>query len=116
MPQKPAIAPEAVQEFVGEAHGKLIKVKALLEHEPALVNASWDWGGGDWETALGAAAHMGKKDIARYLLERGARMDIFAAAMLGRLDVVKAVLTIQPAALMSPGPHGIPWMINCEKT
>ena len=45
------------------------------------MNASWDWGGGDWETGLGAAAHMGRRDIAELLLGRGARLDLFAAAI-----------------------------------
>jgi hypothetical protein len=32
------------------------KVKEFLAHDPKLIYTSWDWGGGDWETAL-AAAH-----------------------------------------------------------
>ncbi len=100
--------PEKVQSFVANAHGDLEVVRALLEEEPALVNATWDWGGGDWETALGAAAHMGRRDIALFLLERGARMDIFAAAMLGRVEVVRTVLEADPGARDFPGPHGIP--------
>jgi hypothetical protein len=83
-----AIAAELVQDFVSNAHGNLDRVQELLEQEPMSINAAWDWGGGDWETALGAAAHMGRKDIAHYLLERGARMDIFAAAMLGQVEIV----------------------------
>ncbi len=79
-----------------------------LEVEPALVNASWDWGGGDWESALGAAAHMGRRDIALTLLERGARLDLFAAAMLGHTEIVSAVLTAFPQMRDALGPHGIP--------
>lgn len=108
MDRPPALSSELVQEFVGKAHGDINRVKELLEQQPALVNACWDWGAGDWETGLGAAAHMGRADIANYLLERGARMDIFAAAMLGQLEVVKAVLAADPAARTAPGPHGIP--------
>jgi hypothetical protein len=108
MEAKPVLASELVQTFVGNAHGDLDKVKELLTQEPALVNAAWDWGGGDWETGLGAAAHMGRRDIANYLLEHGARLDLFAAAMLGKLEIVKAVLTEYPEANGIPGPHGIP--------
>jgi hypothetical protein len=108
METKPVLTAELVQEFVGNAHGDLEKVKELLLQEPALVNAAWDWGGGDWETGLGAAAHMGRKDIANYLLEHGARLDLFAAAMLGKLEIVKAALTEYPEAIDVPGPHGIP--------
>jgi ankyrin repeat protein len=86
----------------------------MLEVESALVNATWDWGGGDFETALGAAAHMGNKPIANYLLEHGARLDIFAAAMLGNLDVVKAALEAYPESVNTPGPHGIPLYVHAE--
>jgi hypothetical protein len=99
---------EKVQSFVAKAHGDLDGVRALLEEEPALVNATWDWGGGDWETALGAAAHMGRRDIALFLLEHGARIDVFAAAMLGEVEIVRAVLEAYPAARDVLGPHGIP--------
>lgn len=102
-----ALDPELVQEFVGNAHGDLTRVQQLLEQEPTLLNAAWDWGGGDWETGLGAASHMGRKDIALYLLEHGARMDIFAAAMLGYLPVVQATVEAIPDARNWRGPHGI---------
>src|SRR5438067_146274 len=103
-----------VQEFVGNAHGNLKRVQELLEQEPALVNASWDWGNGDWETGLGAAAHMGRKDIAGYLLSKGARIDLFAAAMLGQLEIVQAIIAADPAARTSLGPHGIPLIAHAK--
>ena len=108
METKPALAADLVKEFVGVAHGDLDRTRELLEQEPALVNATWDWGGGDFETALGAASHMGRKDIANYLLENGARLDLFAAATLGKLEIVKTVLSIYPNAISVPGPHNIP--------
>jgi len=104
----PALEARLVEEFVGKSHGDLDRLKELLAQEPALINATWDWGGGDFETALGAASHMGRKDIANYLLDHGARMDIFAAAMLGQLEIVKAALKAYPEAINIPGPHGIP--------
>jgi hypothetical protein len=103
-----------VQEFAGKAHGDLERVKQLLAQEPALLNAAWDWGGGDWETALGAAAHMGRRDIATYLLAQGARIDLFAAAMLGKLAIVKAILEDNPDALHARGLHGIPLLAHAE--
>ncbi len=114
MENKPALDLKLVEEFVGVAHGNFARVKELLEQEPALVNATWDWGGGDFETALGAAAHMGNKPIANFLLEHGARLDIFAAAMLGNLAVVKAALEAYPDAVNTPGPHGIPLYVHAE--
>jgi hypothetical protein len=108
MGDTPPLDPDLVQSFVANAHGDLETVRTLLETEPALVNAAWDWGGGDWETALGAAAHMGRRDIALFLLERGARLDLFAAAMLGETEVVRSVLDAFPNARDAKGPHGIP--------
>jgi len=114
MDTKPALESKLVQEFVAVAHGDLNRVKELFMQEPALVNATWDWGGGDFETALGAAAHMGAKEIANFLLENGARLDIFAAAMLGKLEVVKAALAEYPEAINTPGPHGIPLIVHAQ--
>ena len=65
------------------------------------MNAAWDWGGGDWETGLGAAAHVGRRDIALFLLDHGARLDVFAAAMLGYLDVVQAAVAARPDVVRS---------------
>ena len=114
METKPALEAKQIEEFVGNAHGDLNRVKELLIQEPALINAAWDWGGGDFETALGAASHMGRKDIANFLLDHGARLDIFAAAMLGRLEIVKAALEAYPDAIKAPGPHGIPLIKHAE--
>jgi hypothetical protein len=114
MEKKAALEASLVQEFVAKAHGDLGRVKELLEREPRLVNAVWDWGGGDFESALGAAAHVGRKDIATFLLGHGARLDIFAAAMLGKLDIVKAALSAFPAAKNTPGPHGIPLIVHAQ--
>lgn len=114
MERPPPIAPELVNEFVLKAHKDLDRVKELLAQEPKLVNACWDWGGGDFESALGAAAHTGRREIAEFLLENGARMDIFAAAMLGHLDVVKAAITADPRAASAPGPHGIPLVTHAK--
>jgi hypothetical protein len=95
-----------VQDFVIFAHMDLPMTKKLLEKEPGLINAFMDWGGGDWESALGGASHMGRHDIVVFLLEKGARIDIFCAAMMGQLEAVKAFLTLQPKLIDAKGPHG----------
>ena len=110
----PALAENLVQEFVGKAHGDLERVQELLAQEPSLINATWDWGGGDFETALGAASHMGRRDIAEFLLNHGARLDLFAATMLGELDIVKAALKAFPEAIQTKGPHGIPLIAHAQ--
>ena len=101
-----------VQEFVGNAHGDLEAVRAALEADATLANAAWDWGDGDWETGLGAAAHMGRHDIAELLLAHGARMDVFAAAMLDEVEIVRAMLACYPTEPV--GPHGIPLRKHAE--
>lgn len=111
----PPIESGLVKQFVGAGHGNLDKVKEMLAAQPALINATWDWGGGDFETALGGASHMGRPDIARFLLENNARMDLFAAAMLGRLDIIKAAAAAFPNILRVPGPHKIPLIVHAEK-
>ncbi len=104
--KRPQINRVLVQDFVIFAHSDLEMAKRLLEKEPALLNATMDWGGGDWETGLGGASHMGRRDIVEYLLERGARIDLFCAAMMGRLDAVRSFLTLQPHLIDAKGPHG----------
>ena len=108
IPKRPdPIVPAAVQEFVRKAHADLPATKALLAEQPSLLNATWDWGGGDFETGLGGAGHMGNREIAEFLIGQGARLDIFVATMLGRLEIVRAMLTAWPGLLHSKGPHGI---------
>ena len=113
--RRPQLDPELVREFVLVAHSDLAKVQELLAREPELVNAAWDWGGGDWETGLGAAAHPGRREIAMFLLDNGARLDLFAAAMLGYVEVVRAVLAERPEMRDATGPHGIPLLAHAQQ-
>ena len=99
---------EKAREIVGLSHSNLGRVKELVSARPALARASWDWGFGDWETALGAASHVGNKEIAAVLLAAGAHPTIFSAAMLGQLDTVKAFIAAAPGIQKTRGPHGIP--------
>ena len=94
------------QDFVIYAHSDLPMVKKLLSREPGLLNATLDWGGGDWETALGGASHMGRRDIVAYLLEQGGRPDIFCFTMLGMLAPVQSMLNFPPSLIDAKGPHG----------
>jgi hypothetical protein len=114
--QKPdPLDPKTVREFVRLGHSDLEGVKKMLGETPSLLNATTDWGGGDFETALGGASHMGRKDIADFLIRKGARMDIFAAAMLGHVDLVKSIAEKYPEVLQSKGPHGITLLIHAQK-
>lgn len=93
-----------IDEFVGVAHGDFARVKAMLAERPALLNAraSFD------ETALGAAAQMGHRDMAEFLLAAGAPMDICTAAMLGLKERVEKFLKADPGQSKARGAHGIP--------
>ncbi len=95
-----------VSDFVIYAHSDLQMTQRLLNQEPKLINASMDWGAGDFETALGGASHMGRTDIVKYLLSHGARPNLHCAAMLGQLDVVKSLLEFEPKLIDAKGPHG----------
>lgn len=106
---------EMVKEWVGKCHSDFNRVKELFAQQPALLNASWDWGGGDFESGLEAAGHVGNREIAQFLLDNGARMNIFCAAMLGKTDIVKATLTAFPALKTSKGPHGLQLLHHARK-
>ena len=103
----PTQDPSIVREMVGASHSRIDRVRELLATSPTLALATWDWGFGDWETALGAASHVGNRDIAQLLIDHGARPDLFTLAMLGHLDAVKACIEAIPGIQRTRGPHGI---------
>jgi len=103
----PSMDDEIVSSIVGASHGNFDKVKEMVTRRPELAKAAWDWGFGDWETALGAASHVGRRDIAEFLMEHGARPDIFTFTMLGMLKSVQEMVETIPGIQSMPGPHGI---------
>lgn len=106
--------PNLVREIVGASHGNFARVRDAVEKQPALACASVDWGFGDWETCIDAAAHVGNKPIADFLLTHGARPTIFSAAMMGQLDAVKAFIAARPGIQKTYGPHGITLMSHAR--
>jgi hypothetical protein len=103
----PSQEPALVREVVAVAHGRIDRLRELVTPRPELANAVWDWGFGDWESALGAASHMGRRDIAELLIEHGARPDLFTATMMGDLGSVRAMVTAFPGIQRQRGPHGL---------
>ena len=95
-----------VAEFVGAAHRDKSKIEVLLQEHPTLLNAAHDWGQGDFETALGAASHVGYFELVEYLVAKGAQTNIFTACLFGKMEIVKPILTAFPASLNAKGPHG----------
>lgn len=109
------IDPALVKEYVGKAHSDLNRVQELLAEHPLLLHAAWDWGAGDYETALGAAGHVGHQEMAQFLIEKGARADLFVLTMLGETAIVKASLERYPAFLNAIGPHGFTLLHHAKK-
>lgn len=103
----PAINDEMVGGIVGASHANFAKVKEMLTKRPELATSCWDWGFGDFETALGAASHTGRRDIAELLMSHGARPDIFTFTMMGMLKAVQEAVETVPGIQSHPGPHGI---------
>jgi len=103
----PALDDALVVQVVGQSHANLNKVKELVNLRPELARATWDWSFGDFETALGAASHVGRRDIAEFLMSKGARPDIFTYAMFGSYEAVKAMIEASPGIQSIAGPHGI---------
>jgi hypothetical protein len=115
MPERPPrLDPDLVREFVIAGHADLARTRELLDQHPTLINATWDWGAGDWETALGGASHMGHQEIALFLLSRGARMDVFCAATTGKTEIVRGFLEDDPKVIDLKGPHGIPLIHHAQ--
>ena len=114
-PQPATFKMELVKEFVIAGHGNLEKVKLLMAENPNLVYCSYDWGNGDFEQAIEGAGHVGNKEIARYLIENGARPNIYVLTMLGETELVKNMLAKYPALLKSKGPHGFTLLHHATK-
>jgi hypothetical protein len=106
--------PGLVKDAVGASHGNFARIRELVEKQPAMARASIDWGFGDWETCIDAAAHVGNKPIADFLLTHGARPTIFSAAMMGQIDAVKAFVAARPGIQKTLGPHGITLMSHAK--
>src|SRR5688500_1787045 len=111
----PRIPDEMVKQFVSAGHNNLPEVQRMLAEEPGLLYASWDLGGGDFESALDGAGHVGDKEIAMYLIGMGARASIFVHAMLGRTALVKTMIELDPAVLNSKGPHGLTLLHHAQR-
>lgn len=111
----PPIKLEIIKEYITVAHGQFPRLKEMLENDKQLLHVSYDWGGGDYESAIEAAGHVGNREIAAYLIGKGARYNIYLASMLGHLDIVKQVLTLNPGLLNSKGPHGFTLLHHANK-
>jgi uncharacterized protein len=94
---------ETINQFVIFAHGNLAGVKEMLAADPDRINTCSNLD----ETTLGAAAHVGNRTMADYLLSQGAELDFPAAVMLGNIEWVRDCLAAGPELALSSGAHGI---------
>jgi hypothetical protein len=114
-PETDPLPPEKVKDFVSAGHNNLDKVKSLLVEFPTLLYATWDWGGGDFETGLEGAGHVGNKEIANHLIGLGARTNLFVLTMLGKTTIIKAYLDMYPQYINAGGPHGFTLLHHAQK-
>ncbi len=108
-----ALTQEQIRAFILPAHGDLEQVKKLLAEDARLLDAcyeAWD------ETALGAASHVGNREIAEYLLAQGAKLTICAAAMLGDRHQVELFLVSNPNLANAVGAHGISLLYHAAQS
>jgi hypothetical protein len=111
----PPYSSDVVKEFVAVGHNNLPRVKEMLVQYPNLLYCRYDWGNGDFEEAIEGAGHVGNKDIANYLIEKGARPNIYVLTMLGETEIVKSILTKFPNLINGLGPHGFTLLHHAMK-
>jgi len=88
---------EIVKEFVLAGHFDLDKVKNMLDEE-----------------AIEGAGHKANKEVANYLIKKGARPNLFVLTMLGKTNLVKPTLEAFPNLVFSKGPHGLTLLHHAE--
>jgi ankyrin repeat protein len=96
---------EEINQYIIDCHSDLDLVKQKTKEQPLLVHG---YNPAEDESALGAAGHMGRRDIAEFLLAQGAELELATAAMLGLREEVKNRLAADPGLATSGGAHGIP--------
>ena len=79
----------------------------MLRENPSLAKAFWAWGFGDWETAIGAASHTGRRDIIELLLAHGTSPTLFSFAAMDQVDAVRSICQANSNIQKAIGPHGI---------
>jgi len=92
---------------VGKAHRDLDAVKDFIRKNPKLVHSLATTS----ESAVEAGAHMGRKDIAGFLLESGAPYSMPTAVFMEDFSTVKKMLTEDPNRIHERGAHdfGLLW-------
>ena len=82
--------------------GRLEQVRGMLERDPRLASARSQNG----SPAVVLATYYGRHAVADLLVERGAPLDIFSAAMTGQVKRVRELLDEQPELAEAVAPDG----------
>jgi len=82
--------------------GRVDEVRQLVEQNPSLKQAR-DASGA---SAILVAAYNMKPDVVNALLELGAPVDLFEAAVLGKVDRIQEILKTSPARVSEYAPDG----------
>lgn len=106
------LTPDMIKDFVIASHFNLQKVQDDLAQYPDLLYAQHQWGEDDFEDGLGAASHVGNRDIAQFFIAQGVEPTICTLAMLGDRAGVSAFLSIDPQTANARGAHGITVMFH----
>ena len=93
-----------VDELVGNAHGDLARVRAILAEHPDALDRRATWN----ETAIEAATQMGNRPIIDFLIGRGAPVDFFTALVLGQREALERALETNPLSANARGIHDLP--------
>lgn len=104
---------DPMRHLIIAAHSSLESLKESLAAHPEWIDTPYDWGErGGLETPLGAAAHVGRRDLAEYLLAQGATLTPVAAASLGLTDELGAFIDADSANANAKGAHGISILVH----
>lgn len=103
---------DMIKDFVIASHFNLQKVKDDLDQYPDLLRVYHQWGENDFEDGLGAASHVGNREIAQFFIAQGVEPTICTLAMLGDKAGVQAFLEIDPTTANVRGAHGISVMFH----
>lgn len=101
--------------LIAACHGDLSQVQAILDAQPALIealNALTPVVGE--ETPQRAAAHARQLPILTYLMQRGVQPDLFMACALGLTDLLDSYLTAHPKEIEAKGAHGIALLVHAN--
>ena len=82
--------------------GKADEVRELIQQDPALKDAR----DGSGASAILVAAYNMKPEVVNALVESGATIDLFEAAVLGKVDRIQKILAAAPGRVSEHAPDG----------